>query len=76
MLIPTIVLARGGSYTFEVSQTGTVLDPKAQQGTSGTATHVKAMLQTREVFGVTQQRHRQRNNYIPCICSGCTGYPY
>ena len=49
---PTIVLARGGSYTFEVSQTGTAFWIQSQQGTSGTATH-QGNVSTREVFGVT-----------------------
>jgi len=49
---PTIILARGGSYTFNVQQTGTPFWIQTATGTSGISSHSKNV-STREVLGVT-----------------------
>jgi hypothetical protein len=49
---PTITLARGGSYTFSVQQTGTPFWIQTEIGTSGISSY-GSNISTREVLGVT-----------------------
>ena len=49
---PTITLARGGSYTFAVQQTGTPFWIQTETGTSGISNY-GSNVSTREVLGVT-----------------------
>jgi len=48
---PTIILARGGSYTFEVNQLGTPFFIQSEPGNTGISSHA-TNISTREVFGV------------------------
>ena len=49
---PTLILARGGTYTFEVNQPGHPFWIQIEQGTSG-ITSYSSSTSTREVLGVT-----------------------
>jgi hypothetical protein len=49
---PTITLARGGSYTFSVQQTGTPFWIQTEIGTSGISSY-GSNVSTREILGVT-----------------------
>ena len=49
---PVLVLARGGTYTFQVNQTGFPFWIQAQPGTSG-GYDFQSNISTREVYGVT-----------------------
>ena len=49
---PTITLARGGSYTFQVQQTGTPFWIQTEIGTSGISSY-GSNVSTREILGIT-----------------------
>ena len=49
---PTLILARGGTYTFEVQQNGNPFWIQTEQGTSGISSY-SSSTSTREVLGVT-----------------------